>query len=73
MDAERFKQALAAAQNDAARCQAIERAVNAGSLVPYGDHQMPAFQLPERVTRRMCRRRLASWQAALGPIKHGWG
>ena len=35
--------------------------------------QQPAFPTPERITKQIYRRRLSSWQAALGPIKHGWG
>ena len=35
--------------------------------------QRPAFPLPERIAGEIYRRRLSSWAAALGPIKHGWG
>ena len=75
MNADQFLAAMQADQERFAGYSAIERAVGSGRLIPYPPPEdlEPAFQLPERVTQRILRRRLSSWQASMGPIKHGWG
>lgn len=75
MGAEQFLAVMRADQERFAEYSDTERLFTSGRLSGYPppDDLRPAFKLPERVTQRILRRRLSSWQAALGPIKHGWG